>query len=255
MGDPETTDETGTPGGDKPKKPSSMIGRLIPLVVIVAVLAGLYVSGLADWLSFDRLRENHETLKAWVADNYLLAVVGFVLAYIVVVAVSLPGGAVMTLTGGFLFGTFFGGALVVIGATIGATIIFLVARTALAEPLRERAKGFIEPMARGFQENAFNYMLTLRLLPFFPFWAVNIAPAFLGVPVRTYIIATVLGIIPGTLVYASVGNGLGAVFEAGEDPDLSIIFRLEILGPILGLAALSLLPVIYRRFARKDRSR
>ena len=175
--------------------------------------------------------------------------VAHMLAYIAMVAFSLPGGLVATLTGGFLFGTVFGGLLTVFGATIGATAIFLAAKTALGETLREKAGPKLRKLEDGFGKNAFSYMLVLRLVPVFPFFLVNLAPAFLGVPLRTYVVATFLGIIPGTFVFASLGNGLGAVFDAGRDPDLGLIFEPEILGPILALALLALLPVVYRRFA------
>ncbi|MFQ5974287.1 MAG: TVP38/TMEM64 family protein, partial [Alphaproteobacteria bacterium] len=111
----------------------------------------------------------------------------------------------------------------------------------------EQAGPLAEKMEAGFRENALNYMLVLRLIPVFPFWLVNLAPAFLGVSVRVFVIGTFVGIIPGTFVYASVGNGLGAVFDAGGAPDLGIIFEPEILLPIIGLALLALLPVIYKK--------
>ena len=133
------------------------------------------------------------------------------------------------------------------GATAGATIVFLIARSALGETLRAKAGPRIRRMEEGFRADALSYLLVLRLIPLFPFWLVNIVPAFLGVPVRTYVLGTFIGIIPGSFVYASVGNGLGAVFEAGGTPDLGIIFEPAILLPIVGLAVLALLPVAYRK--------
>jgi uncharacterized membrane protein YdjX (TVP38/TMEM64 family) len=126
--------------------------------------------------------------------------------------------------------------------------VFLIARTALGDALRAKAGPWMRRMEAGFRENAFSYLLVLRLIPLFPFWLVNLVPAFLGVPLGAYVLATFLGIIPGSLVYASVGNGLGVVFDRGGAPDLGIIFRPAILGPIVGLAALALLPVIYRKY-------
>ena len=168
--------------------------------------------------------------------------------YAAVIALSVPGGAILTIAGGFLFGIAPATLYVVVGATIGATIIFLIARTALGDSLRARAGPRIRRMEEGFRADALSYLLVLRLIPIFPFWLVNIVPAFLGVPLRTYVLGTFVGIIPGSFVYASVGNGLGAVFEAGQTPDLGIIFKPEILLPIVGLAALALLPVAYRRY-------
>jgi uncharacterized membrane protein YdjX (TVP38/TMEM64 family) len=166
---------------------------------------------------------------------------------------------VATIFGGFLFstvvdgipGTILAAAIVVIGATVGATALFLAARTGLGEPLRARAGPNLRRMEAGFRENAMSYLLVLRLVPLFPFWLVNLVPAFLGVPLRTYVIGTFFGIMPGTFVYASVGSGLGAILEAGESPDLGIIFKAEILIPLLGLALLALIPVIYKRIKTK----
>ena len=151
---------------------------------------------------------------------------------------------------GFRFGAVSGTIYGIGGATVGATGLFLAARTALGEPLRARAGPSLHRLEQGFRKNALSYLLFLRLIPLFPFWLVNLVPAFLGVPLRTYVIGTAIGIIPGCFVYASVGNGLGAVFDAGETPDLGIIFKPDILIPIVGLAILALLPIAYKRFKR-----
>lgn len=223
--------------------------RFLPLLILVAGLAVFFALGLERYATLDTLRDNRQAVSAWVADNWLLATFLYVVTYIVIVAFSLPAGLIATLTGGFLFGTVFGGLLAVIGATIGATAIFLAARTALGDALRTKAGPGLKRIEQGFGENAFNYLLVLRLVPLFPFFLVNLAPAFLGVRLRTYIAATFAGIIPATFVFASLGNGLGAVFDAGRDPDLGLIFEPQIIGPILALAVLALVPVAYRRFA------
>lgn len=228
--------------------------RLLPLIVLAAGLAAFFALGLHKYLTLDTLRDNRQALAGWVADNWLLAAFAYVGAYIAIVAFSLPAALVATLTGGFLFGTVFGGLLTVVGATIGATLLFLAARTALGDMLRAKAGPKLRKLEEGFGENAFSYMLVLRLVPLFPFFLVNLAPAFLGVPLRTYVVATFLGILPGTFVYASLGNGLGAIFEAGRDPDLGLIFQPQVIGPILALALLALVPVVYRRFSGKSRT-
>lgn len=228
--------------------------RLLPLIVLAAGLAAFFALGLHKYLTLDTLRDNRQALAGWVADNWLLAALAYVGAYIAIVAFSLPAALVATLTGGFLFGTVFGGLLTVVGATIGATLLFLAARTALGDMLRAKAGPKLRKLEEGFGENAFSYMLVLRLVPLFPFFLVNLAPAFLGVPLRTYVVATFLGILPGTFVYASLGNGLGAIFEAGRDPDLGLIFQPQVIGPILALALLALVPVVYRRFSGKGRT-
>lgn len=224
------------------------LARLSPVLVLVAGLGAFFWFDLDAYLSLEVLQENRAGLGAWVAANAVLAAIVYILIYMLLVALSVPGALVATLTGGLLFGTVLGGLYTVVGATAGATIIFLAAKTALGDMLRAKASGAILKMEEGFRENAFSYMMVLRLVPAFPFFLVNLAPAFLGVKLRTYVVATFLGIIPGTFVFASVGNGLGALFDKGQDPDLGIIFAPEILLPIIGLALLSLLPIAYKRF-------
>ena len=228
--------------------PRSPVKRFLPLLVLVLAIIAVFASGLHEYLSFEALREHRETLLQLVADNAAIAPIAFILIYAGVIALSIPGGAVLTIASGFLFGIWLGGLYVVIGATAGATAVFLIAKTALGDALRAKAGPWLQRMEAGFQENALNYLLVLRLIPIFPFWLVNLVPAFLGVGLGTYVVGTFFGIIPGSLVFASVGNGLGAVFDAGEAPDLGIIFEPEIIGPIIGLALLALLPVAYRKF-------
>jgi uncharacterized membrane protein YdjX (TVP38/TMEM64 family) len=222
--------------------------RLLPLVVLVALIGLAWTLGLDDYLSFEALRANRMELLALVERHGPLAAVAYVLVYAAVIALSLPGGAVMTLAGGFLFGTALATCLVVVGATLGACIVFLVAKTALGEPLRAKAGPWLRRMEDGFAANALSYMLVLRLIPLFPFWLVNLVPAFMGVPLTTYALATFVGIIPGSLVYASVGAGLGAVFDRGGTPDLGIILEPRIFLPLIGLALLALLPVAHKRW-------
>jgi uncharacterized membrane protein YdjX (TVP38/TMEM64 family) len=225
----------------------SRIGRFLPLAILALAIAVALASGLPDYLSFEQLQQNRTRLLDFVDRHALLAPLLFMAVYAAVVALSIPGGAVLTITGGFLFGVALGTLYVVIAATLGASLIFLAAKTALGDSLRARAGPSLRRMEDGFRENALNYLLFLRLIPLFPFWLVNLVPAFLGVRLSTYVVATFLGIIPGTLVYASVGNGLGAVFDAGQSPDLGIIFRPAVILPILGLAVLAILPVAYRK--------
>lgn len=231
---------------------ASPIRRLAPLAVLLLAIAAVFAFGLDDYVSFDVLRRHRAALLEFVDRHAVVAPLLYVLVYALAIALSIPGGAVLTIAGGFLFGVLFGTFLVVIGATLGATAIFLIARTALGDVLRARAGPRVRRMEEGFREDAFNYLLFVRLIPVFPFWLVNIVPAFLGVPLRTYVLATFVGIIPGSLVYASVGNGLGAVFDTGGEPDLGIIFRPEIILPIVGLAILALLPVAYRKLRARQ---
>lgn len=226
-------------------------GRLLPIAVLAAGLVLFFVLGLDRFLSFDMLQEHRGWLMAEVERNGALAALAFIGLYAVLVAFSIPGGAAMTICAGFLFGTWLAAGCAVIGATLGAIGVFLAARTAFRDVLRARAGAAMKRMEAGFKENALSYLLVLRLIPLFPFWLVNLVPAFLGVPLRTYIIGTFFGIIPGTIVFASLGNGLGAILDAGEQPDLGVILNLEILLPILALAVLALLPVVYKKVKAK----
>jgi uncharacterized membrane protein YdjX (TVP38/TMEM64 family) len=227
--------------------------RLLPIAVLGLGFALFFVSGADDYLSFEVLRQHRAALQAWVEAHTPAAIGLYFAAYVAVVAFSLPGGALMTLIGGFLFGTWLGGAVVVVAATLGATLLFLAARTAFGGLLRAKAGPGIQRMEAGFRENAMCYLLVLRLVPLFPFFLVNLAPAFLGVPLPTFVAATFVGIIPGTFVYAGVGSGLGAVLEAGREPDLGLIYQPEILLPLLALAALACVPLVYKRLKARRR--
>lgn len=230
------------------RQPMSSIKRFLPLAVLVAGFALAFALGLHDYLSFEQLQQHRVQLLDFVDRHALLAPLLFMLIYAGVVALSIPGGAVLTIAAGFLFGIVAATLYVVVAATLGATVVFLIARTALGDSLRAKAGPWLRRMEAGFRDDAWNYLLVLRLIPIFPFWLVNLVPAFLGVALTTYVVATFVGIIPGSLVYASVGNGLGAVFDAGGTPDLRIIFQPEIITPIVGLAVLAMLPVAYRKF-------
>lgn len=226
--------------------------RLLPLFVIAGAIAAVFAFGLEEYLSFDALRDNREVLTAFVQQNYAVALLAFVAIYAVATALSLPGGAILTITGGFLFGTVLGTAYVVVGATVGAVVVFLAARTALGDSLRRRAGPWLRKMEDGFKENALSYLLVLRLVPLFPFFVVNLVPAFLGVPLRTYVIGTFIGIIPGAFVFASVGAGLGSVFDSMEEFSPASVLTTEVVIALVGLAVLSLVPVLYKRLRRKS---
>lgn len=238
------------PSQDSAKKGFSL-GRLVPILVLLAGLGVFFALGWHKYISFDVLQENRQYLLDLVARYGVAAGLGFMAVYAVATAFSIPGGAILTITAGFLFGPFLGALYVVFGATLGASALFLAARYAFADLLRAKAGPAIRKMEDGFRENAFNYLLVLRLVPLFPFFVVNLVPAFLGVTLKVYMIATFIGIIPGTFVYALVGNGLGAIFDRGEVPDLGIIFQPQILAPILGLAVLAVIPVIYKKMKQR----
>ena len=233
---------------DSATAPTKDAKRYIPIALVVIGIAVFVATGAHEYLSFEALSRHRADLLQYAEAHAIASVLLFMLAYVVVVALSLPGGVWLTLAGGFVFGGGAAGLYVVFSATVGATLIFLAARYAFADLFRARAGSALGKMEAGFRQNAFNYLLVLRLVPLFPFWLVNLVPALLDVRLHTYIVATFVGIIPGTFVYAHVGAGLGAVFESGSEPDLGVIFQPVVLLPILGLAALSLVPIAYQKF-------
>ena len=236
-----------------PQKSSGLVKRLAPLAVLVAGTAAFFGLGLQDYVTFEALREHRAFLTDFVDRQIVAAVAVFVVAYAASTALSLPLGALLSVTGGFLFGSLLGSFWIVVGATIGATGIFLAAKTAFGDVLRAKAGPFLAKMEAGFKENAFSYMLVLRLVPLFPFFIVNLVPAFLGVNLRTYVVATFIGIIPGAFVFATVGAGLGSVFDANESFSFAGILTPQVWAALIGLAALSLLPVGYKKLkARKQ---
>lgn len=229
------------------------VPRFLPLAVIVFV-AAIGAFTLRDYLSFDALRDNREALIAFRDSNYVLTALGFVGIYVLIVAFSLPGAVIATLTGGFLFGSGLGTMFNVTAATIGAIVIFQAARMGLGDRLKKRmdaSDGVVSKIKKGLDENQWSMLFFIRLVPAVPFFVANLIPAFLSVPLYRFAVSTSLGIIPGTLVFTSVGAGLGEVFAKGETPNLDIIFEPHILLPILGLCLLSVLPVIIKAVAGK----
>ena len=227
--------------------------RNLPLIIIglVAVLGAVF---LKDYLTFDALAENREALIAFRDANYVLTVLAFIAVYIVIVAFSLPGATIATLTGGFLFATFPGALFNIIGATVGATIIFLAARWGLGEKLAakmDQSEGTVKRIKSAIDDNQWEALFLIRLVPAVPFFVANLVPALVGVPLVRFVITTFLGIIPGSVVYTSVGAGLGDVFARGETPNLGIIFEPSILLPILGLCALAALPIVIKALRGK----
>ena len=215
----------------------------LALLLICATVAAYLAR---DYLRFSVLHENYEALRDWRDRNLAMSVALFMAVYVVAVAFSVPGAVWITLVGGFLFGMIGGSIMVVVSATIGATLIFLAARTVLHGLLRQKAGGWVERMERGFRRGEVSFLLIIRLVPAVPFFIANLAPAFLGARLMTYVWTTFLGIIPGTIVYVSIGSGLGEQLERGEKPDLGVIFEPHILGPLLGLAALAALPLLLK---------
>lgn len=227
------------------------VKRLAPAAVLVAGLAAFFALDLDAYLSLDLLKEHRGTMRAWVEANALAAALLYMLVYAAAVAFSVPGATIITITGGFLYGPYVGTLYTVVGASAGAAAVFLAARHALGDWLRAKAGPTVKRMETEFRDNGVSYMLILRLVPLFPFWLVNLVPAFLGVSFRLYMICTFAGIIPGSFVYALVGDGAGAVLDQGGDLDLGIIFSPRILAPIAGLALLACVPLVYRKIRER----
>lgn len=228
-----------------PRRPGTWL-RYLPIAVIV-VGAVLGSALLGDYLSLEMLREHREALIAWRDSNLAAACLTFAGVYILSVAFSLPGAIWLTIGGGFLFGTALAAGLTVVSATIGATAIFLAARSSLGALLHERAGPWLARVDAEVARGEISFLLVMRLIPLIPFFVANLAPAFVKVRLWSFVWTTVVGIAPATVVMSSVGAGLGEVLDAGGEPDIGVILEPHVLLPLLGLAALASLPVVLRK--------
>lgn len=248
------------PSPDTRPSRSSALKRWAPLVILVAAMGFALANGWHEQLTLSNLIKNRELLRAYVMDHFALATLAYAALYVVAVALSFPGASLITIAGGFVFGWAYGGLITAFAATIGATIIFSIARTSFGAILREKAGSRMEKLASGFEENAFSYLLFLRLVPLFPFWLINLAPALFNVGLGTYIVATFVGILPGTFAYALLGEGLDSLVEAQElanpgcgalgtcEIDLKAAITPEIIFAMVGLALVSLIPILVQRY-------
>jgi uncharacterized membrane protein YdjX (TVP38/TMEM64 family) len=245
------------------------VRRLAPVAAVVLVMALVFAMGWHRFLSLETLVRHRAAIDGFVAVRCGLAVAAFVAIYVAAVALSIPGAAILTIMGGILFGWLVAALAAIVGATIGATIVFLIARGACGESILRRAGPLAAKLAEGFRQDAFHYLLFLRLVPVFPFWLVNLAPAVVGVRLTTFVLATALGIIPGTFAYALVGNGLDSVIAAQEAayqacigagrPDCRLNFSMsalltpQLLAAFVALGVVALIPVVVRKWrARRD---
>lgn len=225
--------------------------RFLPLVVLLGLLAVVFANGWHEQLSINTLRDNQEALQTWVAENLLLAVLAYLVFYALAVSISVPGALWFTIGAGFLFGTLIGTGVAVIGATIGATIIFLAARFAFADWVRSRFGKYVEKLQDGFSQDAFTYVVILRLIPALPFFGINIATALLNVPIRAYFFGTLIGVIPGAYVYATLGSKISELTAAGEVPGFADLLTLDVIGAMIAFALLAILPWVYKRITGK----
>ncbi|KZK93892.1 TVP38/TMEM64 family inner membrane protein YdjZ [Pseudovibrio sp. Ad46] len=233
------------------------------LFVILAVSAYGISQGWHQQITISNLIKNQQLLSGYLAEYPILTPLIYFVVYTLAVALSFPGASLLTIAGGFLFGWFFGGLLTVLAATIGAALLFIAAKTSVGATLKARAGPFLDKMSEGFRKNAFSYLLFLRLTPVFPFWLVNIAPALFHVPLSTYLIATFVGIIPGTFAYAFVGAGLDSVILAQEqanpgcsaagtcEVEISALITPELIWAFAALGLVALIPPIVQRFRGK----
>lgn len=261
-------------GADAPAPPPPSrpwVKRLLPLMIILAVAAAVFATGLHRELSLEGLVQHRARLSAFVEAHFLLALATFLGIYIASVALSLPGASFLTIASGVLFGGIIGGLVAIVGATIGATIIFAIARTAVGEALVRRAGPLAAKLADGFRADAFNYLLFLRLVPLFPFWLVNLAPAVFGVKLAPFVTATALGIIPGTFAFAFFGAGLDSVLAAQEtayracieagsagcklDFNVKAALTPKLLLALTALGLAALIPVLLKRWRARSEAR
>jgi len=232
------------------KKPHPLL-RELPLCLVLLALVGVLYFELHQYLTFEALKQHREFLLHWSHHHPITAGLIFVLIYIASVAISMPVAVFLNVISGYLFGLFWGTVCAVLGAGIGAILLFLAVNTALGDWLERRASGWVKTLEQGFQRNAFNYLLALRLIPIVPFWVINIVAALVNVRLETFIMATFMGIIPETFLYVWMGNGLEHMFKSGQMLSLSMLLAPSSLIPLLVLGLLPVIPLIYKRFKNK----
>jgi uncharacterized membrane protein YdjX (TVP38/TMEM64 family) len=256
-----------TSNGDEPapggRTPRGAVKRLLPVALIAAAMALVFAMGWHRQLSLETLIAHRSTLERLVAAQLPAALGGYMATYILAVALSVPGAVFLTIAGGILFGVWMGSAAAIVSATIGASLIFLVASSAFGGVIMRRAGPIAAKVAEGFRSDAFSYLLFLRLVPVFPFWLVNIAAALVGVRFVTFVAATAIGIIPGTVAFAFLGAGFDSVIAAQaeafdsckaagrldcrRDFDVTAALTPQLVAALVALGLVALLPVAVKR--------
>lgn len=242
----------------EPRKSSSVIVRFLPILVILCGLIFAYLAGWHRFFTLEFLATFRNQIALFVSENYVLSLTGFFAAYTLAVAFSFPAASILSIFAGFMFGWFVGGLVVAFGATLGSLLIFLAARFAFADFFREKVGGKLAAMADGFREDAFSYLFVLRLAPIFPFWLINIAPAFFNIPARTYVAATFLGILPGTFAYTYLGQGVESVIlaarDAGRDISIGDLVTRDITIAFAALALVAAIPVVVKNIRNRGKN-
>lgn len=242
--------------------------RWLPLLVLGAVMVLVFATGWYRYLSFETIGRNYDGMRVFIANNFTVALVTYMAVYIAAAALSVPGGLFLTVAGGLLFGWQYGGPAAVVSATTGGTLLFLIVKTSFGEVLAARAGPFVAKLRDGFADNALSYMLFLRLVPIFPFFAINLVPALLGVPLPIFLIGTAIGIIPATMAFSLAGAGLGSVIEAQNEMyreclsqatqtctyaiDLRALITRELILALVALAVVALIPVALKAWSRRN---
>lgn len=257
-----STGEGGTAGANRSR------WRYLPILLLALAAAAVFATGLNRYFRLDALISHRDMLQDFVAAHRIGALLLYMLVYVGAVTLSIPGAAFLTVLGGFLFGWLVGGAAAAVSATVGAVFVFLIARTSIGDALVRRGGGRARRLAEGFRDDAFSYLLFLRFLPLVPFWITNLASALFGVPLRTFYLATQIGVIPGTYAFAVAGSGLDSVIAAqhraqeaclaagGLDCGFALKLRYlltpEIVTAFVALSLLALVPVVVKRlFGRR----
>ena len=225
--------------------------RLIPFAIILAITLTIYLTGVQKYLSFETLKEHHEGIEAYTKKHFWMVSLLFILSYILIAALSIPTAFFLSLLGGYLFPQPLSLIYVVVGATIGASLLFLAAKNSFKRILKKQVRPFLRKMERGFKKNAGNYLLFLRFVPLVPFWVVNLAPAFFNVRLKTFVWTTFVGVIPGSLATTLAGQGLSEIFDSNKPFSIEMVFNTELKVALVLLALVSLLPIMIKK--RDDR--
>jgi uncharacterized membrane protein YdjX (TVP38/TMEM64 family) len=223
------------------------------LVILVLIFISFFYFHLYDYLALTTLKHYKTTIEVWTALHYSLAICLYIIIFTGLIACAIPCATFLTLLGGLMFGT-----IAILYAefsiTMGGMTLYLAIRSAIGSRLAARSTGWMKKLEAGFREDAFSYLLTLRLLPIMPCWVSNIGAGILNVPIKTFITATALGILPSTIIYVLAGEGLDKILTDDNTPILNILFRPSILFPLIGLAVLSLFPIFYKWIKKPDQT-
>ncbi len=218
--------------------------KLSILALFAGGFAAFFMLGGDQYLNLETIKENRAALLDYTENHFVFMVVLSMVVYTLSTALSIPGAVILSLVVGFLFGRWTGTAIILFSATLGATLVFLAARYLFADMVQRRLGPMMQKLVAGFHRDAFHYLLFLRLVPVFPFWLVNLAPAFTPIRTRTYFLATAIGIAPGSFVFANLGQSLGRIDNLDE------LLSRETLAALVLLGLFALVPVLYRRFRK-----